>query len=115
MQGGVHMVVTLSDKHTKRNLSDCFRTVQFKVDGHDMDNVDAVKSADGINPVAQLQSHIFELGWRHDQVMSALSNLINSSTRSYVYIPRERQIVPFSGDLAKDVQTIDECIDEVHG
>lgn len=47
--------------------------------------------------------------------MSALSNLINSSTRSYVYIPRERQIVPFSGDLAKDVQTIDECIDEVHG
>ncbi|KAI7807583.1 rap guanine nucleotide exchange factor 6-like [Triplophysa rosa] len=80
---------------------------------HDMDSVDAVDSGDGGNPVAQLQSQIFELGQKHDQVMSALSNLSNVSTRSYVYIPRERQIVPFSGDLAKDGQTVDEFIDEV--
>lgn len=64
------------------------------------------------NPVAQLQSQILELGRRHDQVMSALANMSNVSTRSYVYIPRERQIVPFSGDYVKDGQSVDEFIDE---
>lgn len=65
-----------------------------------MDNVGAFDNSDGGNPAAHLQSQIFELGRRHDQVMSALSNISNVSSRSYVYIPRERQIVPFSGDLA---------------
>lgn len=57
---------------------------------------------DGGNPISQLQSQILELGRRHDQVMSALSNMTNVHTRSYVYIPREKQIVPFSGDPSKD-------------
>lgn len=80
---------------------------------HDEDNVAAVGHGDEGNPVTQLQSQILELGRRHDQVMSTLANMSNVSTRSYVYIPRERQIVPFSGDFSKDGQTVDEFIDEV--
>ncbi len=45
--------------------------------------------------------------------MSTLANMSNVATRSYVYIPRERQIVPFSGDYVKDGQSVDEFIDEV--
>lgn len=37
----------------------------------------------------------------------------NANTKSYVYIPCERQIVPFSGDCCKDNQTVDEFIDEI--
>lgn len=65
------------------------------------------------NPVSQLQSQISELGRRHDEVMSALANMTNVHTRSYVYIPRERQIVPFSGDPGKDCQNVDEFIEEL--
>ena len=74
---------------------------------------DPVDHGDGGNPVAQLQRQIHELGQRHDQVMSTLAGMGNANTRSYVYIPRERQIVPFSGDPGKDGQTVDEFIDEV--
>lgn len=68
---------------------------------------------EGGNPISQLQSQILELGRRHDQVVSALANMTNVNTRSYVYIPRERQIVPFSGDLSKDSQNVDEFIEEL--
>lgn len=68
---------------------------------------------EGGNPISQLQSQILELGRRHDQVMSTLSNMTNVPTRSYVYIPRERQIVPFSGDPGKDCQNVDEFIEEL--
>lgn len=75
----------------------------------------AVQEVDieGGNPMLQLQSQIQELGRRHDQVMSTLANMNNVNTRSYVYIPREKQIVPFSGDCSKDCQTIDEFIEEL--
>lgn len=92
----------------------------------DMDNADAMAEdiegagaaapgvdAEGGNPISELQSQILELGRRHDQVMSALSNMTNVHTRSYVYIPREKQIVPFSGDLGKDCQNVDEFIEEL--
>ncbi|KAI7796844.1 rap guanine nucleotide exchange factor 6-like [Triplophysa rosa] len=68
---------------------------------------------EGGNPMLQLQSQILELGRRHDQVMSTLANMNNVNTRSYVYIPREKQIVPFSGDCGKDYQTVDELIEEL--
>ncbi len=80
---------------------------------HDVDSAGAASYGDEGNPVAELQSQILELGRRHDQVMSTLSNMSNVATRSYVYIPRERQIVPFSGDYVKDCQDVDEFIDEV--
>lgn len=79
----------------------------------DVDDAGTAGPAEEGNPVAQLQSQILELGRRHDQVMSTLTNMSNASTRSYVYIPRERQIVPFSGDNVKDGQSVDEFIDEV--
>ncbi len=63
-----------------------------------MDSAGAASHGDEGNPVAELQSQILELGRRHDQVMSTLANRSNVATRSYIYIPRERQIVPFSGD-----------------
>lgn len=65
------------------------------------------------NPFLQLRSQIQELGKRHDQVMSTLASLNTVNTRSYVYIPRERQIVPYCGDSSKDGQTIDEFIEEL--
>lgn len=80
---------------------------------HNVDGAESVDYGDAGNPVAQLQSQILELGQKHDQVLSALSNMSNANTRSYVYIPRERQIVPFSGDCCKDNQTVDEFIDEI--
>lgn len=80
---------------------------------HSVDRAESVDYGDAGNPVAQLQSQILELGQKHDQVLSALSNMSNANTRSYVYIPRERQIVPFSGDCCKDNQTVDEFIDEI--
>lgn len=78
-----------------------------------VDGAGAVDRGDEGNPVAQLQSQILELGQKHDQVLSALANMSNACTRSYVYIPRERQIVPFSGDCCTDNQTVDEFIDEI--
>lgn len=80
---------------------------------HDVDSAGAASHGAEGNPVAELQSQILELGQRHDQVMSTLANMSNVATRSYVYIPRERQIVPFSGDYVKDGQSVDEFIDEV--
>lgn len=79
----------------------------------DVNSAGAAGREDEGNPVAELQSQILELGRRHDQVMSTLANMSNVASRSYVYIPRERQIVPFSGDYVKDGQSIDEFIDEV--
>lgn len=68
---------------------------------------------EGGNPFLQLRSQIQELGRRHDQVMSTLASLSTVNTRSYVYIPRERQIVPYCGDPSKDCQTVDEFIEEL--
>ncbi len=80
---------------------------------HGVESPGAASHGDEGNPVAKLQSQILELDRRHDQVMSTLANMSNVATRSYVYIPRERQIVPFSGDYVKDGQSVDEFIDEV--
>lgn len=65
------------------------------------------------NPILQLQSQLLELGRRQEQVMSTLADMNNVDTRSYVYLPREKQIVPFSGDYSKDCQTVDEIIEEL--
>ncbi len=68
---------------------------------------------EGGNAFLQLRSQIQELGRRHDQVMSTLAGLSTVNTRSYVYIPREKQIVPYCGDASKDCQTVDEFIEEL--
>ncbi len=56
---------------------------------------------EGDNAFLQLRSQIQELGRRHDQVMSTLAGLGTVNTSSYVYIPREKQIVPYCGDASK--------------
>ncbi|KAI7789366.1 rap guanine nucleotide exchange factor 6-like [Triplophysa rosa] len=61
---------------------------------------------EGGNPMLQLQSQILELGRRHDQVMSTLANMNNVNTRSYVYIPREKQIVPFSDEFIEELERV---------
>lgn len=58
--------------------------------------------------MGQLQSQIAELNRRHEAVLSNIAQ-----TRSVVYIPREKQITPFSGEVSKDVNTVDEFIEEV--
>lgn len=68
---------------------------------------------DGGNPLAQLQSQILELSRKHDVVMSSIANLGDVQTRSIVYIPREKHIVPFCGETGKDVNTVDEFTEEV--
>ncbi|RXN08447.1 hypothetical protein ROHU_024317 [Labeo rohita] len=83
--------------------------------GEDGPGAGAAPTADddkGGNAFLQLRSQIQELGRRHDQVMSTLAGLSTVNTRSYVYIPREKQIVPYCGDASKDCQTIDEFIEE---
>ncbi|KAK9519917.1 hypothetical protein VZT92_022616 [Zoarces viviparus] len=80
---------------------------------HHGDNQAASMSDEGGNPLAQLQSQIFELGRKHDAVMSSIANLGDAQPRSIVYIPRKKQMAPFSGEPGKDVHTVDEFIDEV--
>ncbi|KAM4552582.1 uncharacterized protein PAE49_013083 [Odontesthes bonariensis] len=65
------------------------------------------------NRLVQLQSQIQELSKKHDNVMSSIADLGNVQARSIVYIPREKHIVPFSGEPGKDVYTVDEFIEEV--
>ena len=68
---------------------------------------------DGGNQLGQLQSQILELSRKHDAAMSSIANLGDVQTRSIVYIPREKHIVPFSGEPGKDVHTVDEFVEEV--
>lgn len=79
-----------------------------EVDSHGAGAAFSADDEERGNPFLQLRSQIQELGRRHDQVMSTLASLSSVNTRSYVYIPRERQIVPYCGDPSKDCQTIDE-------
>lgn len=56
---------------------------------------------DGGNDPLQLQTQISELSRKHDDVMSAIANFGNAQAMSIIYIPREKQLVPFSGELGK--------------
>lgn len=65
------------------------------------------------DPLGQLQSQISELSQKHDDVLSTIAGLCNTQPRSVIYIPREKQIVPFNGEIGKDSHTVDEFIDEI--
>lgn len=58
------------------------------------------------NPFLQLRSQIQELGRRHDQVMSTPASLSTVNSRSYVYIPRERQLFLTVVTLVKTVRPL---------
>lgn len=63
--------------------------------------------------IGQLQAKLSELSEKHDKAMEAIASLNNMPNKSYVYVPRERQIQPFSGDPAKDGCSVEEFIEEV--
>ena len=81
--------------------------------GNEENNPAASVGGDEGNPLVQLQSQILELSKKYDDVMSTIANLGDVQTRSIVYIPREKHIVPFCGEPGKDVHTVDEFIEEV--
>ncbi|XP_028290920.1 uncharacterized protein LOC114454569 [Gouania willdenowi] len=64
----------------------------------------------GLDAIEQLQGQLSELSEKHEKAMETIATL---SHRSYVYVPRERQIQPFSGDPIKDGRSVDEFIEEV--
>lgn len=55
-------------------------------------------------------AQIRELQSKHDETMAAISAL---NQRSVVYVPRERHIAPFCGDMEKDGRSVDDFIEEV--
>ncbi|KAL6485918.1 hypothetical protein MHYP_G00053100 [Metynnis hypsauchen] len=57
-----------------------------------------------------LQEQIRELRTKHEEAMATIATLSN---RSYVYVPRERHIAPFSSEFEKDGRHIDDFIEEV--
>lgn len=72
--------------------------------------VHGVANAGGAGSV---QEQIQELSRKHAEAIAAIANLSREPTRSYVYVPRERHIQPFSGELGKDGRNVDEFIEEV--
>lgn len=67
-----------------------------------------------IDPVIELQARLSELSNKHDQAMAKITALSSGTNRSYVYLPRERPVQPFSGDAAVDGRSVYEFLDEVH-
>lgn len=62
---------------------------------------------------ADILAQISELKRKHQEAMATIAELGREPQRSYVYVPRERQITPFSGDYEKDGRTVDDFIEEV--
>lgn len=66
-----------------------------------------------MDPVAVLQAKLTELSNKHDEAMAKITALSGGTNRSYVYLPRERPIQPFSGDTTVDGRSVDEFLEEV--
>lgn len=75
------------------------------------DNEENNPDSDGATEsLEQLQDRLLRLSEQQGKAMEAIATLSN---RSYVYVPRERQIQPFCGDTDKDGRSVDEFIEEV--
>lgn len=70
-------------------------------------------SGEETETIEQLQAKLSELTEKHDKAMETIATLKTGSNKSYVYVPRERPIQPFSGDPATDGRSVDEFIEEV--
>lgn len=66
-----------------------------------------------MDPVVELQAKLAALSDQHGQAMAQINALSSGANRSYVYLPRDRPVQPFSGDVLVDGRSIDEFIDEV--
>lgn len=62
---------------------------------------------------AEQVEQISDLAKKQQEVMTAISSLNTVPARSYVYVPRERHIAPFSGDIDKDGRSVDDFFEEV--
>ncbi|KAL1249465.1 hypothetical protein QQF64_020470 [Cirrhinus molitorella] len=72
-----------------------------------------VDGAVGEDVIEQIRGQIQELrDWRDDSLANRVVGGGNS-TRSYIYVPRERQIQPFCGEYNKDGRSVEEFIEEV--
>ena len=69
----------------------------------------AENAADNINILEQ----IAELNRIQQQAAASIAALSQDTQRSYVYVPRERHITPFSGEYDKDGRAVDDFIEEV--
>ncbi len=70
-----------------------------------------VQGAASQRGTGNVQEQIQELSRQHAEAITAIANLSREPVRSYVYVPRERHIQPFSGDLGKDDRNVDEFIE----
>lgn len=77
------------------------------------DDDQGLAGATARDPVTELRAKLSELSNKHDQAMARITALSDGSSRSYVYLPRERPIQPFSGDATVDGRSLEEFIDEV--
>lgn len=71
------------------------------------------EQADASDGENDIQTQLRELREKHEQAMEKMENLRGVSNRAYVYVPRERHITPFSGDVEKDGRSVDNFIEEV--
>lgn len=83
-----------------------------QVDAHNEEG-DVAGQAEAPSEAGDVQSQLRELREKHEQAMATIESLRGEANKSYVYIPRERHIIPFSGDFEKDGRTVDHFIEEV--
>lgn len=60
-----------------------------------------------------IRQKLKELSQKHEKTVELLESLKGGLNKTYVYVPRERHISPFSGDIEKDGRTVDEFVEEV--
>ncbi|XP_047676398.1 zinc finger CCHC domain-containing protein 18-like [Tachysurus fulvidraco] len=67
----------------------------------------------GNDVIEQIKGQIQDLNdWRNDTLANRAAGGGNT-IRSYLYVPRERQVQPFSGEYNKDGRSVEEFIEEV--
>lgn len=76
--------------------------------------------AEGTDVTVKMQIHMQELTQLQDELVrlneetrAQRANDNSTSTCSYTYVPRERQIQPFSGECGTDGSSVEEFIEEV--
>ncbi len=72
-----------------------------------------VDGAVGNDVIEQLRGQIQELRDRREDALANSAVGGGNSTRSYIYVPRERQVQPFCGEYNKDGRSVEEFIEEV--
>lgn len=74
-----------------------------------------IRGARGVDMTAEMQLQMQELTRMRDELtrLSVETRAQSAPSRSYIYVPRERQVQVFSGDCNQDGRSVEEFIDEV--